>query len=254
MVKRLQTPKIGLKIGSALYNGPNKVDSNVVEIIPKDLDFQFNRKTLDKFKKALSGKERSMHTSTKRVFTETDKKLRELEILILRAEILASEYLGCQELIVHLTQEKLRKTEIKQFEEILRFAKRHNVEIIYEMNKKFNGKNFLYNLSQFPKLKVNLDIGHLNTAIINKTLKIPVADFIKKINQRIVYLHLHNNEGEDEHKSLEEGSLDWRSVLNQVDLSKVRKIILELRDYQKMHGDAKLIKEYLKERVKCNKK
>lgn len=243
-------PKIGLKVTSALYKGPGKVNSKVIEIISKDPDFTFNRKGLDKFKKALKGKDLSMHTSTKRVFMEINKGLREMELLILKSEILACEYLGCKELIVHLTQEKLKKLEIKHFKEIISLSRKHNVEVLYEPNGKLIGKNFLYNLSQFKGLKVNLDIGHLNTAIVSKTLGMPVEEFLKKIRSKVVYLHLHNNDGEDKHKGLEEGNLDWRGVLDQLDVGKVRKIISEVHDYKKMVGEVKLIQNYLNKREK----
>ena len=242
---KMKKPKIGLKITSALYKGPNKVDSRVLEIISKDIDFTFNKRGLDKFRKALKGKDLSMHTQTKRVFTGKDKGLRELELLVLRSEILACEYLGCKELIIHLTQEKLKKTEIKQFKEVLGLGRKHNVEVLYEPNGKLIGKNFLYNLSQFKGLKVNLDIGHLNTAIVNKTLGMPVEEFLKKIRNKVVYLHLHNNGGEDNHQGLDEGNLDWRSILDQLDMKKVGKIISEVHDYQKMAGEVKLVEGYL---------
>jgi sugar phosphate isomerase/epimerase len=243
-------PKIGLKISSALYSGPGKVDSKVVELISKDPDFKFRRKELDKFKKALKGKDLSMHTQTKRVFTEKDDGIQEMELLVLKSEILACEYLKCKELVVHLKQEKLTSAEVKQFKEIIKFAKQHHVEILYEMNGKFIAKNFLHNLKQFPGLNVNLDIGHLNTAIVNKTLRMPVEEFLKKIKGKVVYLHLHNNDGEDNHQGLDEGSLDWRNILNQLDIGKVRKIISEVHDYQKMAGEVNLIEEYLEKRTK----
>jgi sugar phosphate isomerase/epimerase len=241
-------PKIGLKITSALYSGPGKVDAKVIEIIPKDPDFAFNKKYLDKFKKALKGKDLSMHTSTKRVFSNKNKGLREMQLLILRSEILASEYLGCKELIVHLTQDKLKKMEIKQFKEMIGFAKRHGVEVLYEPNHTFNGRNFLYNLSQFKGLKVNLDLGHLNTAIVNKSLGMGVEEFLKHIRNKVVYVHLHNNLGKDNHQGLEEGSLDWRSILDQLDLGRIRKLISEVHDYKKMAGEVKLVERYLRGR------
>ena len=241
----MKKPKIGLKIGSALYKGSGKVDSKVIEIIPKDPDFAFNKKYLDKFKKALRGKDLNMHTSTKRVFSNKDKGIREMQLLMLRSEILASEYLGCKELIVHLTQDKLKKSEINKFQEIISFAKKHCVEILYEPNHTLNGKNFLYNLSQLKGLKVNLDIGHLNTAIVKKSLGMDVEEFLKKLKGKIIYLHLHNNNGKDEHKGLKEGSLDWKAILDQVDMTKVKKIIIEVHDYSKMAGEVKLVEGYL---------
>jgi len=246
----MKKPKIGLKIGSVLYKGPGKVDAKVIEIISKDPDFIFNKKYLDKFNKGLKRKDLSMHTQTRRVFTEKDKGLRKMEILILKSEVLACEYLKCKELIVHLTQEKLKKPEIIQFKEIISFAKKHGVEVLYEPNGKLIGKNFLYNLSQLKGLNVNLDIGHLNTAIVNKTLGMNVENFLKMVKNKVVYLHLHNNEGEDNHQGLNEGSLDWKNILDQLNMGKVRKIMSEVHDYQKMAGEVKLVKKYFRGRKK----
>ena len=55
----------------------------------------------------------------------------------LKKEIIACKILGIKELIVHLKQEKLNKKEEKMFKEIIDFAKKRNVEIIYESNNTF---------------------------------------------------------------------------------------------------------------------
>ena len=68
-------PLIGL---STLIFHKNKgmFSEKTVEINSKDPDFKFRRKSLEAIKKELKGKNLSMHSLTKRVFTEKDKDLR----------------------------------------------------------------------------------------------------------------------------------------------------------------------------------
>jgi|APSaa5957512622_1039677.scaffolds.fasta_scaffold00262_6 sugar phosphate isomerase/epimerase len=238
-------PLIGL---STLIFHKNKgmFSEKTVEINSKDPDFKFRRKSLEAIKKELKGKNLSMHSLTKRVFTEKDKDLRKMEINILKSEIIACKFLGCKELIVHLKQEKLNKNEVEIFKELLSFSKKYKVEILYEPNGKFNGNFFIYNLKQFKNLKVNLDLGHLNTAVVNKTLKISSDEFLKSVKDKIVYIHAHNNNGKDQHIGLNEGSLDWKGVLDKINLKKVRKIIIELHDFSYYKSTKKALTEYLK--------
>jgi sugar phosphate isomerase/epimerase len=240
-------PLIGIKVTDLFYNGPGKVDSKVLEIKSNDSSIKIRKKKLDEIKEKIKNKNVSMHTQTKRAFTDSKNKIfQEIEIQIIQNEILLCRYLGIKELILHLKQEKLNKKEKKFFKEILVFAKKNNVEIIYESNGKFKAKTTLDVLKSFPKINYNLDIGHLNTAIENKTLGMPWEDFIDKVSSRIVYLHIHNNSGEDDHLGLEEGTLNWRDVLDKLNFNKVRKIIIEVHDYSKMKKEIKLIENYLK--------
>jgi len=89
----------------------------------------------------------------------------------------------------------------------------------------------------------------LNTSIGNKKLGMKLDDFLLKVKDRVVYIHAHNNNGkEDEHKSLDEGTLDWVHVLNKLDLKKVRKIIMECRGGESFRKTEKLLKNYLAKR------
>jgi len=119
--------------------------------------------------------------------------------------------------------------------------------MIYESNGFFYGKTCLDILKRFPKLKYNLDLGHLNTALGNKTLCMSLDEFINKIKDRVVYIHAHNNNGKkDEHVSLEKGTLDWKHVLNMLDLSKIRKIIIEVNGIAGIKKTKKLLENYIK--------
>lgn len=243
-------PKLGFKTTNIFYEGKDKVDFEVLEIITKDPKFEFNIKKVLNIKEFLKGKDLSMHTQTSRIFSCNNYKIpsfNEAELGVLKAELIVSKILGIKEFIFHLKQEKLTKQEKEKLKEIFDFAKKNKVEMIYESNKKFYSETCLDVLNSFPQLKYNLDLGHLNTAIGNKTLGMNLNEFIDKIKSRVVYVHAHNNDGvHDEHKSLEKGTLDWKSVLDRLDLSKVHKIIMEVRTTEDILNTKKILEEYIK--------
>jgi len=243
-------PKIGLKIANIFYEGKDKVDFEVLEITTKDPKFTFNIRKVLNIKEFLKGKDLSMHTQTSRIFSCNKYKIpsfNEAELDVLKAELIVSKILGIKEFIFHLKQEKLTKQEKEELKEIFYFARKNKVEMIYESNQKFYSETCLDVLDSFPKLKYNLDLGHLNTAIGNKTLGMHLNEFIDKIKSRAVYVHAHNNDGiHDEHKSLEKGTLDWKSVLDRLDLSEIHKIIMEVRTTEDILNTQKLLEDYVK--------
>ena len=228
-------PKIGLKTTNIFYKGKDKIDFDVLEIRSDDPDLGFNIKKVLKVKKFLEGKEISMHSQTSRIFSCKNKEnntpeFNEAELNVVKAEIILCKILEIKELIFHLKQEKLNKSEEKRLRELLKFAKNKGIEMIYESNGKFIAKTTLDVLKKFPRLNYNLDLGHLNTAIGNKTLGMNWKEFIEKIKDRTVYIHAHSNNGrEDEHVSLDKGTLPWRKILDMLDLNKIRKIIIETK-------------------------
>ncbi len=61
-----------------------------------------------------------------------------------------------------------------------------------------------------PNLKICLDIGHSN-----KNSPYSVEEWIQQLNNRIGYVHLHNNNGiEDEHKGINNGTANIRHILD----------------------------------------
>ena len=237
-------PKIGLRTANIFYEGKDKVDFEVLEITTKDPKLTFNIKKVLNIKEFLKGKDLSMHTQTSRIFSCNNYKIpsfNEAELDVLKAELIVSKILGIKEFIFHLKQEK------EKLKEIFDFAKKNKVEMIYESNQKFYSETCLDVLDSFPKLRYNLDLGHLNTAIGNKTLGMNLNEFIDKIKSRVVYVHAHNNDGiNDEHKSLEKGTLDWKPILDRLDLSKIHKIIMEVRTTEDILNTQKLLEDYLR--------
>jgi sugar phosphate isomerase/epimerase len=141
----------------------------------------------------------------------------------------------------------LTKEEEKLWKGILSFAKKKGVEMIYESNQKFSGEVCLDFLKRFSKTNYNLDLGHLNTAIGNKTLGMDLDKFIEKVKGRIIYIHAHNNNGiEDEHKSIENGTLDWRGIFNKLDMSKVKRIIMEVKGTEDILKTRDALENYFK--------
>jgi len=243
--------KIGFSMGNIYYDKPDKINMKTVEITTKDPALRFNIKKIIKAKKQLKGKDLSMHTSTSRIFSCKSYKypeFNEAELNILKAEIILCSMLGAKQLITHLKQEKLTKAEENKFRELLKYARSKGVEIIYESNGFFDGRVAIDVLKRFPKLKYNLDLGHLNTAIENKTLGIPLRDFIEAIKKRIVYIHAHNNNGKDDHKALDDGTLKWEPILDMIDIKRVRKIIIEARTAKDIRKTKKLLEDYLRGR------
>ena len=73
-------------------------------------------------------------------------------------------------------------------------------------------------------------MGHLNAGCGRDKLGCEIDEFVDQVKDRVVYIHASNNSGQmDEHAGLSEGTLDWRHVLDRLDLSKILKIIIEVR-------------------------
>jgi sugar phosphate isomerase/epimerase len=167
---------------------------------------------------------------------------------MLKTEVLACGYIGCKELIVHLKQHKLTAVEVKSLSDLLKFAKKNKVEILYEPNSNFDGRNYLYNLKKVPPLNANLDLCHLAMALENKTLGMDLREFLKKVRDRVVYVHASGYDGVTDHIGLRKGKLDWIDVLDQLNMSKIRKIIIELHDFGDFKETKKAIDSYVRKR------
>lgn len=67
------------------------------------------------------------------------------------------------------------------------------------------------------RLKVCLDVGHAHG-----NSDISVYDWVKTLNNRICYMHLHNNHGKlnrtnnDEHNGFDDGTIDFKKLMKSV--------------------------------------
>lgn len=72
-------------------------------------------------------------------------------------------------------------------------------------------RHFDYLFAKFPQLKMVLDIGH------QFTVTHEVLSFYKKFKDRIVEIHIHDNDGlVDEHKAIGDGKIDYTLLFAQL--------------------------------------
>jgi len=246
-------PKIGIKSYDLLSDKEDKLkEFNVLEITTRDKAIAFHSAVLKDLRKNLKNRDLSVHSQTGRVFMEREEGVEEFkkaEIWILKAEIILARLINAKELIFHLKEKPLNNEEKEKLKEIIRFANEKGVEMLYESNPFFKGETALRVLEDFPELKYNFDLGHLNTSIESGNLRMPLKVFLNKIKDRTVYIHAHNNYGlKDEHLSLNKGTLDWKYVLDKFDLSKIKKIIIEAYLFEDIIETKNVLENYLKNR------
>lgn len=247
----MNIPKIGLRV-----NRLERILELRDEICAFELndvkEIGFDIKHIIRIKDLLKGFDLSWHSKTSRVFSCVERGFLEFnkaEINFMISEIIIAGMLGVKEFIFHLKQTKLNDEEKKIIREVIDFAMSKGIVMIYESNKNFSADTTFDFLDNFRDVGYNLDIGHLNTALFHKTLGMDVDEFIDKIKDRVVFIHAHNNYGEkDDHFGLLNGSLDWRGILDKIDLLGVRKIVLEVRDIEEAKESHNFIKDYLNKR------
>lgn len=206
----------------------------------------WNQKTFDKILEQGKRYELSMHSLTGVLFYEEEQFTR-TEIELIKSHITVCKKVGIKELVFHLKNERLNDKEYGQLETVVSFAKKYGVQLLLENNAR-DPYLVLDVLERFPQLKFNLDIGHLNLSIGRGYID-DYEDFVKRLGDRIVYLHVHNNSGRgDEHKALTDGTLNWRRVMDLVDLTKVKKIICEVKTIEDADKSRDALVKYLDEK------
>ena len=245
-------PKIGIKTKNIMKTINEGVKSDVIELISCDVNVEFSSKRVSKIKKLLDGKDLSMHSQTSRVFSSESEygipDFVEAELHALRSEVILCKVLGAKELIFHLRDGKLTKSEIDSLRSVFNFAEENGVEMIYESNWGFVAEEAFTVLKEFPELNYNLDLGHLNMSIAQNTLGMSVEDFISRINDKVVYVHAHNNDGVlDQHRGIEDGTLDWKKIFGLLDFNHVRKVMAEVWDAKALLETKNLLEEYFDE-------
>ena len=216
----------------------------VLEIGKRTAKFYLDPEWINKLKPYLEGFDLSLHSGTIKVFTENPQ-FTITELNMLKSEVLICEMIGAKELIFHLKHDKLTEDEISRLREVIDFAKEHNIEMIYESNGIIVADVVYDFLERFPDVNYNLDLGHMNNGYGRGMLGCEIDEFINKIKDRVVYIHAHNNSGKkDEYKALRDGTLDWKHVLSLLNLSIVKKIMIEIADFDDIIKTKTDLKEY----------
>lgn len=85
-----------------------------------------------------------------------------------------------------------------------------HIENIYE--KSFEPVARVIDTVAHPAFSACLDVGHAHVCSAQ-----PVTDWIEGLGGRIGHIHLHNNSGKaDEHRALDDGTLDMRALLERI--------------------------------------
>lgn len=206
---------------------------DAIEINRRHSKLHFSAFFIEKVKGYLQGISLSLHSATTGIFQELESFTR-AELAVLRAEIDLALMLGAHEVIFHLNGRALRdQRDIEKLMEIIDYARERNVALIYESDTVLVGERANRVLDALADVGYALDLGHLNNGFQRNLLGCSIEDFISRVRDRVVYIHANNNCGTvDEHKGLNDGSLDWRGVLDLLDMSRIKKIIIEVRSLE----------------------
>jgi len=129
------------------------------------------------------------------------------------------------------------KNLVESLYEIMEYANKHQVQIAFETEGSFN-KDFcfmsqiweyekLFKIFADDKLKLNLNIGHLNLEI--STGSYTLNSFLSLVKNRVIAIELsHNNGRLDQHLPIKKNEWYW-SIINDINFNNCYQI-LEFRD------------------------
>jgi sugar phosphate isomerase/epimerase len=246
-------PKIG--VSGKISPGPGwskrlgESEFNTIEIHSIHNRFSFNQRAINAIKENIGHKDLSFHTATMMIFHKEDK-FTQAELAHLKAEIKFAELLNIKEIVFHLNTKPLREQQVKDFQKIINYAQEKNIELLYEGNSHMDEQTIYSILMRFPKLNFNLDLGHFNISASKGLIKDP-EEFIKRLKDRIVYVHAHNNDGKkDTHLAIDQGTLDYENILSKLNLKILKKIIIEVKDIEHARTSYKLLNDFYKNKTK----
>ena len=230
---------------SKWYKYIREIGFKTIEINRQNSKLHFNLYFLEKIKRYLDGFDLSLHSGTAGIFQETESFTR-ANLAVLTAEIDLCRFLGARQFVFHLNDGILSPENKNRLKEVISFAADQGVDMLYESNSALVADDAYDILESFPRLGYVLDLGHLNVGYGRGTLRCETDEFIRRVKNRVVYVHASNNSGQrDEHNGLEDGTLDWRHVLDMLDLSKILKIIIEVRYVEMVENSRKELMRFL---------
>lgn len=240
-------PKIGIGIRNLKEFSFEKYPFDCYEFTSKIGGIEPNILKILELKERFKGKDLSLHSQLGRIFSCTDRgcpEFNEAELEILKSEIIISKIVGIKQIIFHMKETEFTKEEIRLFNEVIKFANKKGIELIYE-NHVCSEEIIFKVLETFPEVNFCLDLGHLNLAIQKGKFKINLEEFLEKIKYRLTNIHAHNNDGmEDSHNSLDEGNFPWGSFLDRLKNKNLKKIIVECKKEEDCLKSKKLLEKH----------
>jgi sugar phosphate isomerase/epimerase len=233
---------------SKWYKSATQLGFKALEINRRDSKLHLNTFFLEKVKRYLEGLEISLHSATTGIFQELES-FSQAELSTLQAEVDVCRILGAGELVFHLNANRLDARQSRRLRPVIDYAHDNGILPIYESNAGMNAKQVFKVLELFPDIGFALDLGHLNNGVGRNLLGSTVDAFIESIKHRIVYIHANNNDGiGDQHLGLDNGSLDWRAVLDRLEINRIRKIIIEVCSADYLDASRRALGRYFENR------
>jgi sugar phosphate isomerase/epimerase len=249
-------PKIGITTQtipeSKWYKCLNSLGYKTVEINRLSSKLFLDLYFLEKVKRYTHGYDLSIHSGTRGVF-HSNTTFTNADLSVLTAELDMCSLLGIGQFVFHLNCEMLTVENKKRLKDVIDYAADLNIMMMYESDSNFTAHDTYDVLESFNDLGYVLDIGHLNNSSGKRLLGCDMDDFIRNVKNRVVYIHASNNCGtRDDHFGLENGTLDWEHILDLLDLSKVFKIIIEVRNINMVKNSYSELDAYLMNRYMLN--
>lgn len=233
---------------SKWYKSAAQLGFGSLEINRRDSKLHLNTFFLEKVKRYLRGLDISLHSATTGIFQELES-FSQAELSTLHAEVDICRILGAGELVFHINANRLDARQSQRLRRVVDYAHDNGILPIYEANAGMNAKQVFKVLDLFPDIGYALDLGHLNNGWGRNLLGCTIEAFIESIKHRIVYIHANNNDGiGDQHLGLDNGSLDWRTVMDRLETDRIRKIIIEVCSEDYLDASRRALDFYLERR------
>jgi sugar phosphate isomerase/epimerase len=233
---------------SKWYKDATQLGVDAIEINRRHSKLHLNVYFLEKVKQYLQDLPVSLHSATTGVFQKLES-FTQAELATLQAEIDVARFLGAHEIIFHLNSGALDESRKRRLAQVVDYGKENGVELIYESDSVLRAHDTCKVLETFPAVGYALDLGHLNNGYRRNLLGCEIEEFISRVRDRTVYIHANNNCGTiDEHKGLNDGSLNWRWVMDLLDICRIRKIIIEVHSIEYLKDSQDALRDYLADR------
>ncbi len=227
------------------YKHVDEFGLGAIEINRQNSKLHFNHYFLEKVKDYLGGLDLSIHSGTAGIF-QPHEVFTKANLAILAAELEVCRFLGAGQFVFHLGDGFLSPNDKKRLRDVIANAEDLGVQMLYESNSLLVSDYAYDILASFPTLDYVLDLGHLNNGHCVGRLGRGIAEFVEQVRSRVTYVHACNNHGlHDDHDGLDSGTLDWRGVLDMLDLSRVSKIIIEVRQAGMVEESTRALRRYL---------
>ncbi len=227
------------------YKYINEFGFKAFEINRQNSKLHFNTYFLEKVKRYTEGFDLSLHSGTAGIFDSKEPFTR-ANLAVLSAEVDVCRFLGARQFVFHVNDGIITPDDKKRLKEVITCGTALGVEMLYESNSKLVADYAYDILNSFPELGYVLDLGHLNNGYGTGRLGCSIDEFVHCVKDRVVYIHASNNSGKhDEHVGLNDGTLDWHSVLDMLDMSRIQKMIIEVRTLEMMRESRDALTSYL---------